>query len=55
MMKSRGPRTEPSEIPQEEIHNNEKVLLHLTQKEREDRKDLNQVKTEPWMLNQDER
>jgi len=34
MMKSRGPRTEPSEIPQEEIYNNEKVLLHLTQKER---------------------
>jgi len=32
------------------------VLLHLTRKERDDKKyDLNQMRTEPWMPNQDER
>ena len=32
MMKSRGLRT-----PQEEVHKDEKVLLHLTRKERDDK------------------
>ena len=37
MMKSRGPRTEPLGTPQEEVHKDEKVLLHLTRKERDDK------------------
>jgi len=31
------------------------VLLHLTWKERDDKYDLNQLRTEPWIPNQDER
>jgi len=31
------------------------VLLHLTRKERDDKCDLNQLRTEPWIPNQDER
>jgi len=31
------------------------VLLHLTRKERDDKYDLNQLRTEPWIPNQDER
>jgi len=37
MMKSRAPRTEPFGTPQEEVHKDEKVLLHLTRKERDDK------------------
>ena len=33
----------------------EKLLLHLTRKERDDKNDLNQSKAEPWMPNQDDR
>ena len=33
----------------------EKVLLHLTQKERDDKYDSNQLRTEPWRPNQDDR
>jgi len=31
------------------------VLLHLTRKERDDKYDSNQLRTEPWRLNQDDR
>jgi len=30
-------------------------VIHLIWKERDDRYDLNQLRTEPWMPNQDER
>jgi len=37
MMKSRGPRMQPCGTPQEEVHKDEKVLLHLTWKQRDDK------------------
>ena len=51
MTKSSGPRTEPKGdtaggcVPGR----------HLTRKGRDDRYDLNQLRTEPWLPNQDER
>jgi len=45
MMKSRKPRTEPWKTPQE-VHKDKKALSHLTQKERDDKYDLNQLRTE---------
>ena len=50
MTKSSGPRTEPWGTPQED-----RSVTHLTRKGRDDRYDLNQLRTEPWMANQDER
>jgi len=37
MIKSSGPRTEPWGTPQEEVHKDEKALLHLTRKDRDDK------------------
>jgi len=37
MMKSKGPRIEPRGTPQEDVYKVEKVLLHLTWKERDDK------------------
>jgi len=37
VMKRGGPRTEPWGTPQEEVYKDEKVLLHLTRKERDDK------------------
>jgi len=34
-MKSMGPRMEPWGTTQEEVHKDEKVLLHLTRKDRD--------------------
>ena len=48
-MKSRGPRT-----PHTQAHE-ERWLSHLTRKVRDDKYDLNQFKTDPWIPNQEDR
>ena len=55
MTKSSGPRTEPWGTPQEEVCQEDRSVSHFTRKQRDDRYDLNQLRTEPWMPNQDER
>ena len=55
MMKSSGPRTEPWGTPQEEVCQEDRSVSHFTRKQRDDRYDLNQLRTEPWIPNQDER
>ena len=54
MTKSSGPRTEPWGTPQE-LCQEHRSVTHLTRKRRDDRYDLNQLRTEPWMPNQDDR
>ena len=41
--------------PQEEVCQEDRSVSHFTRKQRGDRKDLNQLRTEPWISNQDER
>jgi len=55
MTKSSGPRTEPWETPQEDVCQEDRSLSHLTRKQRDDRYDLNQLRTGPWIPNQNER
>ena len=55
MTKSSGPRTEPWATPQEEVCQEDRSVSHFTRKQRNDRYDLNQRRTEPWISNQDER
>ena len=55
MTKSSGPRTEPWGTPQEDVCQEDRSVPHLTRKGQDDRCDLNQLRTEPWMPNQDER
>ena len=52
---SRGPRTKPRGTPHIQVWQEEKLLLHLTWKERDDKYDLNQSKAELWIPNQDNR
>jgi len=40
--------------PQEDVCQENRLVTHLTRKQRHDRYDLNQLRTEPWMPNQDE-
>jgi len=40
---------------QEDVYQEDRSVSHLTQKQRDDRYDLNQLRTEPWIPNQDER
>ena len=54
IIKSSGPRTEPWGTPQEDVYQDRSVL-HLTRKQRDYRYDLNQLRTEPRIPNQDER
>jgi len=53
MTKRSGPKTEPWGTPQEDVCQEDRSVTHLTRKGRDD--DLNQVRTEQWMPNQDER
>ena len=55
MTKSSGPRTEPWGTPQEEVCQEDRSVSHFTRKQRDDRYDLNQLRTKPWIPNQDER
>jgi len=55
MTKSSGPRTEPWGTPQEDVYQKDRSVSHLTRKQRDDRYDLNQLRTEPWIPNQEER
>ena len=55
MTKSSGPRTKPWGMPQEDVYQEDRSASHLTWKQRDDRYDLNQLRTEPWIPNQDER
>ena len=49
MTKSSEPRTEPWGTPQEDVCQEDKSVTHLTRKGRDDRYNLNQLRTEPWM------
>jgi len=55
MTKSSGPGTEPWGTPQEYVYQEDRSVSHLTRKQRDDRYDLNQLRKEPWIPNQDER
>jgi len=55
MMKSKGSRTEPRGTLQEEKYKEDRWLSHLTRKDRDDRYDSNQLRTEPRKPNQDEK
>ena len=55
MTKSSGPRTETWGTPQEDVYQEDRSVSHLTRKQRDDRYDLNQLRTEPWIPNQEER
>jgi len=50
-----GPRREPWGTPQEDVYQEDRSVSHLTRKQRDDRYDLNQLRTAPWIQNQDER
>ena len=55
MTKSSGPRTEPWGTSQEEVCQEDRSVSHFTRKPRDDRYDLNQLRTEPWIPNHYER
>jgi len=55
MTKNKGPRTEPWGTLQEDVYQEGRSVSHLTWKQRAGRYDLNQLRTEPWIPNQDER
>ena len=46
MTKSSGPRTEPWGTPQD-VYQEDRSVSHFTRKQRDDRYDLNQLRTEP--------
>jgi len=48
MTKSSGPRTEPWGTPQEVVCQEDRSVSHFTRKQRDDRYDLNQLRTEQF-------
>jgi len=55
MTKSSGPRTDHWGTLQEDVYQEDRSVSHLTRKQQDDRYDLNQLRTEPWIPNQYER
>ena len=56
MTKSSGPRKcKPWGTPQEDVYQEDRSVSHFIPKQRDDRYDLNQLRTEPWIPNQDDR
>jgi len=53
MTKNSGRRTELWGTPQEDVCQEDRSVSHLTRKQRDDRYDLNQLRTELWIRNQD--
>ena len=49
MTKSSEPRTEPWGTLQEDVYQEIRSVSHLTRKQRDDRYDSNQLRTEPWI------
>ena len=48
-------RTEPWVTPHEDVYQEDRLFSYLTRKQRDDRYDLIQLRTEPWVLKQNER
>jgi len=50
MKKSSGPRTKHWGTPQEDVYQEDRSVSHLTRKQRDDRYDLNQLRTDERLV-----